>query len=137
MLVIRNCLLAICLLISQAAIAELIEIDNEGLEKLIISGVTVIDVRTPEEWKQTGVVEGSIPIMFFNEQRKPLTQQWMQEAAKYVQADDQLVLICRSGNRSRMIGNFLVKQHGYKNVYNVSRGIKNWIASGKKTVEVK
>lgn len=135
---VKNCLLTVCLLmLSQTTFAELIEVDNEGLEMLIDSGVTVIDVRTPGEWQQTGIVEGSIPIMFFNEKRKPLTQQWMQEVSKYVQPDDQLVLICRSGNRSRMIGNFLVKQHNYKNVYNVSRGIKSWIASGKQTVEVK
>ncbi|MDW3096093.1 MAG: rhodanese-like domain-containing protein [Gammaproteobacteria bacterium] len=137
MLVIRNCLLIACFLISQALFAEVIEVDVEGLHELIGSGVTVIDVRTPGEWKQTGIVEGSVPIMFFNEKRKPLTQKWMHEAAKYVQPDSPLVLICRSGNRSRIIGNFLVKQHGYKNVYNVSKGINNWIAKGNKTVEVR
>ena len=137
MLVIRNCLLVVCFLISQATFAEVIEVDIEGFEKLIASGVTVIDVRTPGEWKQTGIVEGSIPIMFFNEKRKPLIQQWMQESSKYIQPESQVALICRSGNRSRIIGNYLVKQHGYQNVYNVSKGIKSWIAKGNKTVEVK
>ena len=137
MLAIRIFVLAFCLLISQTVFAEVVEVDAEEFQKLIVSGVTVIDVRTPGEWKQTGIVEGSIPIMFFDEKRKPLTQQWMQEASKYIQPDSQVVLICRSGNRSRIIGNFLVKQHGYSNIYNVSRGIKDWMAKGNKTVEVK
>ncbi len=136
MLSIKKWLIIFSLLLTQAAYAvEVAEVDVQGLEKLIASGVTVIDVRTPGEWKQTGIVEGSIPIMFFDEKRQPRTQEWMQQASNHISPDRPVALICRSGSRSNIIGNFLVKQHGYQNVYNATGGINAWIAQGNKTVE--
>jgi rhodanese-related sulfurtransferase len=138
MLGVKNWLIIFGLLFTQGAhAAEVIEVDVQGLEKLISSGVTVIDVRTPGEWKQTGIVEGSIPIMFFDEKHKPHVQEWMQQASNYIEPDSQVAIICRTGNRSKTVGNFLIKQHGYQNVYNVTDGIKGWIAKGNKTVEAK
>ena len=138
MMGVKKWLIIVALLLIQVAYAaEVTEIDVQGLEKLMASGVTVIDVRTPGEWKQTGVVEGSIPIMFFDEKRQPLIQEWMQQASNHISPDKQVAIICRSGNRSKVVGNFLIKQHGYESVYNVTGGIKAWIAQGNKTVEAK
>ena len=138
MLEIKNWLIIFGLLFTQAACtAEVVEINAQGLEELLASGVTVIDVRTPGEWKQTGIVEGSIPIMFFDEKRQSHAQQWMQQASKYIGPESQVAIICRTGRRSKAVGNFLVKQHGYQNVHNVNGGIVAWIAKGNKTVEAK
>jgi rhodanese-related sulfurtransferase len=116
--------------------AEVVQISSEQLKQLIQSGVTVIDVRTPAEWKKTGIIEGSHPIMFFNEKRQPLTEQWMAQMSNIVKPEDELILICRSGNRSGLIANYLSKQHQFVRVYNVERGIKNWIAQGNQTVPI-
>lgn len=119
-----------------ACTAELGEVDALGLEKLIDSGVTVIDVRTPGEWKQTGIVEGSIPIMFFDEKRNAHAQEWMQEASNHIKPGEPVAIICRSGRRSAAVGEFLIKEHGYQQVYNVTGGILGWVAKGNKTVKV-
>ncbi len=116
--------------------AEVIQIDAQQLKSLIKAGVTVIDLRTPSEWDQTGIVEGSLPIMFFDERRQPQAKQWMHKVAQIVTPDDELILICRTGNRSNMVGNYLVRQHDFRRVYNVSKGIKDWIAQGNKTIRV-
>ena len=138
MLEIKNWLIIFGLLFTQAACtAEVVEINAQGLEELLASGVTVIDVRTPGELKQTGIVEGSIPIMFFDEKRQSHAQQWMQQASKYIEPESQVAIICRTGRRSKAVGDFLVKQHSYQNVYNVSGGIVAWKANGNKTVEAK
>ena len=117
--------------------AELKDINVDQLKTLIASGVTVIDIRTPGEWEQTGIVDGSIPIMFFDEKGKPHTEAWIEKVLEHIEVDSQLALICRSGNRTRMVGNYLVKQRGFQQVYNVKGGIKSWIAKGNTTSRVK
>ena len=134
----KNWLIILGLLFSQSACsAEIAEVDAKGLEALMASGVTVIDVRTPGEWKQTGIVEGSIPIMFFDERRKAHPQQWMQQASMHIKPESPVAIICRTGNRSKTVGTYLVKEHGYQNVYNVTGGIVGWLAKGNPTVRVK
>jgi rhodanese-related sulfurtransferase len=138
MLNIKNCLIIFSLIFTQAACSgEVAEVDAKGLEQLMASGVTVIDIRTPGEWKQTGIVEGSIPIMFFDEKRKAHPQEWLQQASEYISPERPVAIICRTGSRSKAVGNFLVTSQGYQNVYNVTGGIQGWIAKGNKTVEVK
>ncbi len=122
---------------SHTTLADVIQINSQQLNELLRSGVTVIDIRTPSEWKKTGIVEGSLPIMFFNEKRQPLTEQWMQQVSQIVTPEDELILICRSGNRSGLIANYLSKKLKFARIYNVERGIKDWIAKGYKTVPIK
>lgn len=127
--------LLICLFLPRILWAEVVDIDIKELQTMISSGdIVVIDVRTPKEWQQTGIVKGSIPIMFFDEKRRAHTQEWMNQASVYIAPENEVVLICRSGNRSKTIANYLSQQHGYKRVYNVKGGIKQWLRLGNKTV---
>lgn len=115
--------------------AEVVDISIDELQSIMASdNIVIIDVRTPKEWRQTGIVEGSLPIMFFDEKRRPHAQEWMRQASAHIAPEQELILICRSGNRSRVIANYLIRQHGYKRVYNVKHGIKQWLRSGHKTV---
>ena len=120
--------------LTQTLNAEVIDIDINRLKVLMTAGIVVIDVRTPREWQHTGIVENSIPIMFFDEKRRPHTQQWLQQASSYSAPENELILICRTGNRSKIIASYLSKQHGYKRVYNVAGGIKHWLRQGNQTV---
>ncbi len=122
------------ILIAQSVCAEVVDVGMKEFQRLLESGVTVIDVRTPDEWQQTGIVEDSIPIMFFDNKRKSHAQEWMRKAADYISPDRELVLICRTGNRSKVVGNYLAKQFGYARVYNVKGGITQWLRAGKTTV---
>ena len=39
-----------------------------------------------------------------------------------------MVVICRSGNRTKPVSQFLSQQAGYAKVYNVKSGIKGWLS---------
>ena len=131
----RNYLLYIILLMPLSLLADVIDIDANQLNEMLEQDVVIIDVRTPGEWQQTGIVEGSIPIMFFNEKNQPLTDEWLAQAAAHVSEDKKLILICRTGNRSGVIANYLVKVQGYEEVFNVKGGIVSWKRAGYPTVK--
>ena len=113
--------------------AELEHITVQQLSTLMEQGVTVIDIRTPEEWQQTGIVEGSHLIMFFDQKGKPHIEEWMQQTDDLINPEQAVILICRSGNRTTSVGNFLSKQLGFKQVYSVKGGITSWLKAGNKT----
>ena len=101
-------------------------INNIELAKLLEDKVTLVDIRRPEEWQQTGVVPGSNMITLFTS-RGGVNPDFVSQLQKVSSADKPLILICRTGNRTRAGSTMLVKQLGYKNVYNVTRGITGWI----------
>ena len=124
--------LFIALLASTAAWAEqaLTSIDNATLEALMIRGVPVVDIRTPGEWAETGTIPGSRKIMGFDE-RGRLAPDFLEHLSKVVKPTDEVVLICRSGNRTAALGKALTEQLGYTHVYSVDKGIKRWIGEGR------
>ena len=44
--------------------------------------------------------------------------------------ENEIILICRTGNRSGIMAKTLAMQLGYVMVYNVSKGITGWIKDG-------
>ncbi|MGE4472271.1 MAG: rhodanese-like domain-containing protein [Sulfuricurvum sp.] len=98
-------------------------------QKLVDSKIKIIDIRTPGEWKMTGLVKGSIPIMFFDEQGKYNMDRFLTELNKNVQKNERFAVICNSGSRSQVLGTYLGKQLGY-NVIDLAGGIQ--YAIGKK-----
>jgi len=98
-------------------------------QKLIDSKIKIIDIRTPAEWKATGVVKGSLPIMFFDENGNYDMNGFLAELNKKVKKNERFAVICNSGNRSKVLGTYLGKQLGY-NVIDLDGGIQ--YAIGKK-----
>lgn len=115
-------------LLFPAAHAEVINIDNAELARLVAKGVPVIDIRTAGEWKGTGVLPGSKLLTFFDERGNADPAQWLASAKSIATPDQPVILICRSGNRTRAATQFLSGQVGYKTVYNVTHGINGWMA---------
>ncbi len=101
-------------------------INNNELAKLIEEKVALVDIRRPEEWKQTGVVAGSNMITLFDS-RGRVNPDFVSELQKVSSPDKPVILICRTGNRTRAASTMLVKQLKYQKVYNVTRGITGWI----------
>jgi len=127
----RHLLLACCLaLASLLAQAEIIDIDNAELERLMKSGVPVIDIRTQPEWQETGIIGGSRLLTFFDEQGRHDAPAWLEKAKQVAKPNEAVIVICRSGNRTRAVSQFLTQQAGYTRVYNVKSGIKGWIGNG-------
>lgn len=118
------CCLALAAL---AARAEVIDIDNAQLAQLMKSGVTVIDIRTKPEWEETGIVPGSKLLTFFDERGKADPAAWLDKVKPLAKPGDPVIVICRSGNRTKPVSQFLSQQAGYAKVYNVKSGIKGWI----------
>lgn len=97
--------------------------DVSAQEALALWGNTlcvVIDVRTPEEYKE-GHVPGATNI--------PLDQ--LEARMPEVSKDQKVLLICRSGRRSTE-GTNLLRSKGYDHVYNVSGGMLAWKGPVKK-----
>lgn len=106
--------------------AELRQVDAS--EAIVKSGIQIVDIRTKPEWQETGVIKDSILITFFDEQGRYDVQAFMNELNKHVTKDKEFALICRTGNRTSMVSEFLSKQ-GYK-VINLQGGIKRLISQG-------
>jgi rhodanese-related sulfurtransferase len=104
-------------------------VGNGELRQLIESGVKVIDIRRPEEWRQTGVVHGSYLLTAFDA-RGDLVRSFPGELDRLVEKDEPVVLICRTGNRTGHLARAMAEQAGYQKVYNVTEGITRWIAEG-------
>ncbi len=81
--------------------------------------IRLIDIRTPEEWRQTGVAPGAWRVDFY---RGPqvLLQSVMQMTGGDKTAP--IALICRTGNRTTHAQQFL-KAQGFTQVYNVKEGM--------------
>jgi len=102
-------------------------------EKFLQKNIKVIDIRTPAEWRETGIVKGSYEIMFFDEQGNYDVPKFLKALDKVVKKDEQFALICRVGSRTGMVSEFLSKDMGYK-VINLKGGIMKLISEGYRPV---
>lgn len=82
----------------------------------------IVDVRTPPEWAETGLLKGAIPIMFFDERGGYNVDKFIQELNEKVDTSKEFAIICRTGSRTKIISNFLAKEFGYK-VINLEGGM--------------
>ena len=119
--------LTLCATLAQA---EVIDIDNAEFDKLIKSGVPVIDIRTQAEWEETGIVKGSTLLTFFDERGRTDAPAWLNKVIPVAKPDQPVIVICRSGNRTKPVSLFMSQQAGYAKVYNVKSGITGWMKSG-------
>jgi rhodanese-related sulfurtransferase len=119
------------LLLATSLMAELTQVwaTPEFAEK----NIKIIDIRTPSEWKQTGIIKGSYTITFFDEKGKFSVKDFLTALNKVVKKDEQFALICRVGSRTGMVSEFLSEKLGYK-VINLKGGIMKMIHDGYKTV---
>jgi rhodanese-related sulfurtransferase len=83
--------------------------------------LTLIDIRTPPEWRQTGTGQGAYRV----DMRHPQgTKGFVGEVLALVGGDRSapVGLICRTGNRSGHMQRALMAE-GFTNVYNVKEGM--------------
>ena len=111
-----------------------IHVSSAQLQKLLDQKVTLIDIRRPEEWAQTGVVAGSKKLTFFTK-TGGINPNLVPGLKAIASADQPIALICRTGNRTKVAAQMITSQLGYKTVYNVKNGITKWIAEGRKTIK--
>ena len=59
----------------------------------------------------------------------------MSKLKKIASNKDPVIIICRSGRRSRIVANFLDLKVHYKTVFHATNGIISWINVKNKTVQ--
>lgn len=95
--------------------------------------VTILDVRTPEEYLFIGHADmaWNIPLAAQSyqwdaeKQQFPMSilEDFVTRVQKVAGPDDTLLVMCRSGGRSAMAVNLLAKA-GFRNVYNITDGVE-------------
>lgn len=101
-------------------------LDNSELKDRLAAGAVLVDIRRPEEWKETGVIDGAHLITFFDDKGN-VNPGFMDELAAIAGKDDRIVLVCRTGNRTEVLARFLTERAGYSKVDSVGQGIVGWI----------
>jgi rhodanese-related sulfurtransferase len=85
--------------------------------------IPIVDIRTPGEWRETGLLQGAIPIMFFDERGNYDARKFLQELNKKVDTKKPFALICHTGSRTSMVSPWLAKEFGY-DVINLKGGME-------------
>ena len=133
---VRTLTITIFLMISSMSLfAEIVEVNNDKIDKLIKVGVPLVDIRTEREWYETGVIDQSNLLTFFDKYGNSKVEEWITKFEKIAGRKDPVIIICRSGRRSRVVANYLVQKENYLTVYHATNGIKSWIESNNKIVE--
>ncbi len=97
--------------------------------------IILIDIRTPQEWLQTGVAEGAIGL---DMQAPGFVEALV--ALREANPEKELALICRTGNRTNYVATALAQQ-GFPGLVDVSEGMvggpngPGWINRGLPTYE--
>lgn len=105
---------------------------QEAHEKAMKGEVVLVDVRTPDEWKQTGLPASGHAITMHQQGPEFLRQL---DAALGGDRTKPLAVICRTGNRTGSLVGPLEKA-GYTRVIDVKEGMvggrygQGWIKSG-------
>jgi rhodanese-related sulfurtransferase len=98
------------------------EISVEQAYQKYEQGVFFLDVRTQEEWE-----EFHAP----NSTHIPLDE--LEERVGELAKDQEIVVVCRSGNRSQD-GRDILREAGFEPVSSMAGGLRDWKAAGYPTV---
>ena len=89
-------------------------------------GVVLVDIRQPNEWRETGVIAGSHLLTFSGYN----IDDWLAELEKLATPQDDLVLVCRSGRRTGILLEFLHERTDYRRSRHLTDGILGWLGNG-------
>lgn len=114
--------------------AEVVNVDAAAVKELVLQGVPVVDLRTAGEWKETGVIDRSHLITLFDERGRAKPDEWLAAVDKVAGTGQPVILICRTGNRTRAAARYMDQLTPRRKIYNVTDGITGWIRQGKPVV---
>jgi rhodanese-related sulfurtransferase len=102
-------------------------------EDFVHKNIKIIDIRTPAEWRETGIVNGAYTLMFFDEKGNYDVEKFIKNLNKIVKKDEEFALICRTGSRTLEVSKFLSSTFGYR-VINLVGGMMKLMQEGYKPV---
>ena len=125
----------ICLLFSiKIAYAEVVDVNNEQILELSKKNIPIIDIRRSSEWDQTGIIPKSVLLTFFDKNGKYNFDEWYSKLSLKVKEGKPIILICRTGRRTKIIAEMIDKKLDFK-IYNSKNGITSWIDAKLPTVK--
>lgn len=93
----------------------------EAYNGVVNGSLTLIDIRSPQEWEKSGIPKGSIPITMHNPAGKAAFKKAILDAVKGNKKSP-IALICAVGGRSHWAQTYL-KKNGFTQVVDVSEGM--------------
>ena len=116
-------------------LADFQSIKTAEFETLVKNGAPIIDIRTPDEWKE-GVIPGSHKIMFFDDKGKYNIDKFLMKFTAVVKDKNQpFILVCRTASRTKIVGQFLSNEMGYTKTKDLAGGIMWGWSNFKKPLE--
>lgn len=105
---------------------------GDEVQKLEAQGALVVDIRTPEEWKATGIVPGSKTVTFYDREGH-YDLSGFNRTLRGLAPDSKtpVILVCRSGHRSGEAGKLLAAVWPDRKILHLGKGISEWIREGK------
>lgn len=97
---------------------ETIEVDQNTIND---QNIQIIDVRTPDEWEQTGVLNGAILVTYRNSDGS-INPNFVNEIKSKIDPNKKVAVICRSGARSK-VASTLLDENGVDGVINLGGGM--------------
>ena len=88
----------------------------------------IIDIRLPLEWSQTGVLENSKLLTFFDE-FGTINPNFLSTILGEFNKTDEIILLCRTAHRTKFAVEYL-KSKGFENVCDIDGGIFELIRLG-------
>jgi rhodanese-related sulfurtransferase len=107
------------------------DLTDEQLIAMAAAGVPMVDIRRQTEWEETGVIEGSHFLTFFDERYNYDLDAWLTAFDKVADRNEPFILICRRGIRTRKLGRFLDGRPDFRQVNHLQHGIAGWIKAGR------
>ena len=101
----------------------------EAVQRVAAGTAVLVDVRESDEWAQTGIVVGAIPLALSDLRGE--RRDWKPFLA--ANKDRELILYCRTGNRSGQAARLLAAE-GYRTAN--AGGLRDWLAAGQKVAPI-
>ncbi|MGR3364929.1 MAG: rhodanese-like domain-containing protein [Maritimibacter harenae] len=97
------------------------------VDEMKATGGLIVDIRTPPEWAETGVIDDAVLLTFTGPDR------FLDQLAPALADGRDLILVCRSGNRTRAAAQ-AIQGRIPNRIVSIEGGMKRVIASGYRTV---
>lgn len=128
-------LIFLLIMLNKFVLADIVSIDNMKLRDLLDKGIKVVDIREKDELVTTGIIENSYVISLLNRNIKFNFNEWTNRFSKIELKDNSVVFVCAKGVRSNIIARLISKKLPNLRIYNLKKGIDDWIRSGNLIVQ--
>lgn len=88
----------------QEAMSNLTLESPSGAELVAAENTLLVDIRTPKEWHDTGVIEGALLVTYSD------SDSFLAAIAQHRKEGQKIALVCRSGNRSSRAARHIAAQ---------------------------